>query len=117
MKIKAFNTPLSCILKCIGFLITVINKKIILAVALTVFLNGCVQNTAFLGPVYTYSTSGSVFQTGLSYSSNKIYTKYKEEKNDNDLQKIMKNDKRNQELKNLIERQITKTRKKLKIIN
>ena len=117
MKIKACNTPLSCILKCIGFLITVINKKIILAVALTVFLNGCVQNTVMLGPVYTYSTSGSVFQTGLSYSSNKIYTKYKEEKNDNDLQKIMKNDKRNQELKNLIERQITQTRKKLKIIN
>ena len=117
MKIKAFSSPLSCILKCIGFLLTVINKKIILSVAFVALLNGCVQSTAMLGPAYTFSSSGNVLQTGLSYGSNKVYTKYKEEKNDNDLQKIMKNDKRNQELKNLIERQITKTRKKLKIIN
>jgi hypothetical protein len=117
MKIKAFSTPLSCILKCIGFLIIVINKKIILAGAFVVFLNGCVQNTAMLGPAYTFSSSGSVFQTGLSYSSNKIYTKYKEEKNDKKLQEIMKSEKRNRELKNLLKAQITKTRKKLKITN
>ncbi len=48
-------------------------------------LNGCVQSTAMLGPAYTFSTSGNIFQTGLSYSSNKIYTKYKKEKNDKEL--------------------------------
>jgi hypothetical protein len=117
MKIKVFSSPLSCILKCIGFLLTVINKKIILAVAFVALLNGCVQSTTMLGPAYTFSTSGSIFQTGLSYSSNKIYIKYKEEKNDKELQEIMKSDKRNHELKNLIEAQISKTRKKLKITN
>ena len=90
MKIKAFNSPLSCILKCIGFLLTVINKKIILAVTLLVFLSGCIQNTALLGPAYTFGSSGSVLQTGLSYGSNKVYTKYKEEKNDKELQETMK---------------------------
>ena len=95
MKIKAFSSPLSCILKCIGFLLTVINKKIILAVAFVALLNGCVQSTAMLGPAYTFSSSGSVLQTGLSYGSNKVYTKYKEEKNAKELQEIMKVKKRN----------------------
>ena len=116
MKIKAFSSPLSCILKCIGFLLTVINKKIILAVAFVALLNGCVQSTAMLGPAYTFSSSGSIIQTGLSYSSNQVYKKYTEEKNDKELQEIMKVKKRNHELKNLLKTQIIKTRKKLKII-
>ena len=116
MKIKAFSSPLSCILKCIGFLLTVINKKIILAVVFVALLNGCVQSTAMLGPAYTFSSSGSIIQTGLSYSSNQVYKKYTEEKNDKELQEIMKVKKRNHELKNLLKTQIIKTRKKLKII-
>jgi len=117
MKIKAFSSPLSCILKCIGFLLTVINKKIIFALVFVVFLNGCIQNTAMLGPAYTFSTSGSVLQTGLSYGSNQVYKKYNEEKNDKELQEIMKVKKRNHDLKNLLKAQIAKTRKKLKITN
>ena len=46
-----------------------------------------------------------------------IDRKYKEEKNDKELQETMKSEKRNHELKNLLKAQITKTRKKLKIIN
>ena len=117
MKIKVFSSPLSCIFKCIGFLLTVINKKIILAVAFVALLNGCVQSTAMLGPAYTFSSSGSVLQTGLSYGSNKVYTKYKEDKNDKELQETMKSEKRSYELKNLLKAQIAKTRKKLKITN
>ena len=117
MKIKVFSSPLSCIFKCIGFLLTVINKKIILALAFVSLLNGCVQNTAMLGPAYTFSSSGSVLQTGLSYGSNKVYTKYKKEKNDKELEETMKREKRNHKLKNLLKAQITKTRKKLKITN
>ena len=95
-----------------------INKKIILAVAFVAFLNGCIQNTAMLGPAYTFSTSGSVLQTGLSYGSNKVYTKYKEEKNDKELQEIMKSEKRNHELKNLLKAFIfIPNLTKLKIIN
>ena len=117
MKIKAFSSPLSCILKCIGFLLTVINKRIILVVAFMGLLNGCVQSTAMLGPAYTFGSSGSVLQTGLSYGSNKVYTKYKEEKNDKELQEMMKIKKKNHELKSLLKAQIIKTRKRLKITN
>ena len=117
MKIKSFDTLLSCISKSVRFLLSVTNKKIILALAFVAFLNGCVQSTAMLGPAYTFGSSGSVLQTGLSYGSNKVYTKYKEEKNDKELQETMKSEKRNHELKNLLKAQITKTRKKLKIIN
>ena len=117
MKIKSFDTLLSCISKSVRFLLSVTNKKIILALAFVAFLNGCVQSTAMLGPAYTFGSSGSVLQTGLSYGSNKVYTKYKEEKNDKELQEMTKVKKRNHELKNLLKAQITKTRKKLKIIN
>ena len=113
MKIKSFDTLLSCIPKSVRFLLSVTNKKIILALAFVALLNGCVQNTAMLGPAYTFGSSGSVFQTGLSYGSNKIYTEYK----DKELQKTIKNDKRIHELKNLLKAQITKTRKKLRITN
>jgi len=117
MKIKSFDTLLSCIPKSVRLLLSVTNKKIILALAFVSLLNGCVQNTAMLGPAYTFGSSGSVFQTGLSYGSNKVYTKYKEEKNDKELQEMMKIKKKNYELKSLLKAQIIKTRKKLKITN
>jgi len=35
-----------------------------------VFLNGCLQSTAMLGPGVTLATSGNVFQAGLQYGAN-----------------------------------------------
>ena len=49
-------------------------KKTIIGIFVLSFLNGCVQNTALLGPAYTLGTSGNVFQAGLSYSSNQAIT-------------------------------------------
>ena len=46
-------------------------KKIIAGLFLLFFLNGCVQSTALLGPVYTMASTGNVYQAGLSYGSNK----------------------------------------------
>ena len=45
-------------------------KKIIAASFLLFFFNGCVQSTALLGPAYTLTSTGNVFQAGLSYGSN-----------------------------------------------
>ena len=45
-------------------------KKIIAGLFLLFFLNGCVQSTALLGPAYTLTSTGNVFQAGLSYGSN-----------------------------------------------
>ena len=36
---------------------------------LLILLNGCVQNTALLGPAYTLSTTGNALQAGLSYGT------------------------------------------------
>ena len=45
-------------------------KKIIAGLFLLFFLNGCVQSAALLGPAYTLTSTGNVFQAGLSYGSN-----------------------------------------------
>ena len=50
-------------------------KKIIAGLFLLFFLNGCVQSTALLGPAYTLSSTGNVFQAGLSYGSNQAVKK------------------------------------------
>jgi len=50
-------------------------KKIIAGLFLLFFLNGCVQSAALLGPAYTLTSTGNVFQAGLSYGSNQAVEK------------------------------------------
>ena len=77
MKISAFNSTLSCILKCIRFLPIMLNKKLIFALITFGFLEGCTAPTAMLGPAYTFTaTGGNVFQTGLTYESGKLIKTY-----------------------------------------
>ena len=70
------NSTLSCILNCIRFVTTMINKKIILGLLIITLLAGCSSPTAMLGPVYTLTSTGNVVQAGLSYGSNEIITMY-----------------------------------------
>ena len=44
--------------------------KILFTLLIIVFLNGCVQNTALLGPGMTIATTGNVLQAGLQYGAN-----------------------------------------------
>ena len=44
--------------------------KIIAALFLLFFLNGCVQSAALLGPAYTMASTGNIYHAGLSYGSN-----------------------------------------------
>ena len=50
-------------------------KKIIISIFVIYFLNGCVQNTAFLGPALTVASTGNVYQAGLSYGSSQTIKK------------------------------------------
>jgi len=50
-------------------------KKIIAGLFLLFFLNGCVQNTALLGPAYTMASTGNLYQAGLTYGSNQTVKK------------------------------------------
>jgi len=44
-------------------------------ISIFLFLNGCLQHTALLGPAFTVASSGNIYQAGLSYGSNKAITK------------------------------------------
>ena len=76
MKISPFNSTLSCILKCIRFFSAMVNKKIILGLFIINFLGACASPTAMLGPAYTLSSSGNIYQAGLTYGSNEMITIY-----------------------------------------
>ena len=90
-------------------------KKIITATLLIGFFTGCVQNTAFLGPVYTLGTTGNTIQAGLSYGSSKVVTKVTGKTPQENLNKILQKNDNDSELRKLLKRQITSTRKKLKL--
>ena len=79
MKIKLlaqiFNSTLSCIHKCLRFS-TMIHKRLIFGLLTISFLSGCTAPTAMIGPAYTLSSTGNVFQAGFSYGSNQFITNY-----------------------------------------
>ena len=79
MKIKLFmknlNSTLSCNLKCLDFL-SMFYKKIFFVLFLFVFLGACTAPTAMLGPAYTLTSTGNVFQAGISYGSSELVTMY-----------------------------------------
>ena len=50
-------------------------KKKIFVLTILCFLNACTSPTAMLGPVYTFSSTGSIYQSGLSYASNELIEK------------------------------------------
>ena len=51
-------------------------KKIVFGLAILSFLSACTSPTAMLGPAYTLSSTGNVFQAGLTYGSNEMVTMY-----------------------------------------
>tara|TARA_B110000114_G_scaffold149521_1_gene159981 strand:+ start:290 stop:583 length:294 start_codon:yes stop_codon:yes gene_type:complete len=40
-------------------------------------LNGCAQGLAFLGPAFSYSKTGNIMQSALSYGTNVAFKKVK----------------------------------------
>tara|TARA_B110000971_G_C19510450_1_gene277216 strand:+ start:124 stop:447 length:324 start_codon:yes stop_codon:yes gene_type:complete len=103
------------------WVVMMILKKIIISLFFVCFLNGCIQNTAFLGPAITVVSTGNVYQAGLSYGSSKVITKISgktpvenikslleknkdeedDKKNANDFFKIVKKINKNSGVKNL----------------
>ena len=48
----------------------IVNKKIIIILLSLLFLNGCVQSSAFLGPAITVASTGNVVNAGFQYGTN-----------------------------------------------
>jgi len=79
MKIKPlstiFNSTLSCNSKCLRFF-SMIHKKIFIGLFLLGFLSACGAPTAMLGPIYTFTSTGSLAQAGMTFGSNELITSY-----------------------------------------
>jgi len=50
-------------------------KKIVTLSISLLFLNGCINTTAFLGPAITTGTGGNIYQASLSYGTNRAVMK------------------------------------------
>ena len=96
-------------------------KKLIIGLLMAFFLNGCVQNTALLGPAITIGTTGNIVEAGLQLGTNHAI---KHETGKDALthitDKVDKDKKKRNFNKNfvrLLESRIKETRKKLNLTN
>jgi len=51
-------------------------KKFILGLFIISFISACTSPTALLGPTYTLTSTGNIFQAGLSYGSQELVKKH-----------------------------------------
>ena len=93
-----------------------ISKKIISGIFFLCLLNGCAQSTAFLGPIYTFGTTGKAYQAGFSYGSDKIVTSLTGKSTVENVEHLLKAKKQNSDLRKLVKKRIEETRKKLNLI-
>ena len=92
-----------------------INKKIILGILMIGLLSGCLQSTAFLGPIYTLGTTGNAYQAGFSYGSDKMITTLTGKSSLENVEDLLESKKKDSDLRKLVKKQIKETRKKLNL--
>ena len=101
-----------------------ISIKIIAGLFLLFFLNGCVQTASLLGPAYTLTSTGNIYQAGLSYGSNQAVKKITGKSPTENIQSLVCNKKKKIEKKEkqeeffvLVKRRIEKTSKIIQLAN
>jgi hypothetical protein len=92
-------------------------KRILLLIFLLFTLSGCVQNTAFLGPAYTFASSGNIYQAGLSYGSEKAVNKFTGKSTGENIKEMLIIKEKDSEFQQLVKKRILETRKKLSLSN
>ena len=99
-------------------------KKIIAGSFLLFFLNGCVQSAALLGPAYTLTSTGNIYQAGLSYGSNQAVKKITGKSPTENIESLVDNNKLKVEEKEsqeeffaLVKSRIDKTSKIIQLAN
>ena len=100
-------------------------KKITLYFCISLFLTGCFQSSAMVGPAITFASTGNVSQAGLAYFTNRAVKEetgmstteyvstFLEDKN----KTTKKNEKIDENLLILVQTNFEKTRKKLLLQN
>ena len=105
-----------------------VHKKIFFGLFFLGLLSSCGAPTAMLGPAYTFTSTGSIGQAGLSYGSNALITSYTgktpienlEEITSKNLQaknNIQKQTLESEDFYQLVKNKIEKTKGKIKISN
>ena len=93
--------------------------KTILILSSLIFLNGCIQATALLGPGLTIATTGNVLQAGFQYGANSVIEretgKNTFEHFQNVVDKQSKNKRFQKKFTELIEKKFELTREKLNL--
>ena len=99
-------------------------KKIVLYFCISLFLTGCYQSSAMVGPAITLASTGNVSQAGLAYITNKAVEKETGMSTTEYVSTILeektkknKNKKINEELMILVKTNFEETRKKLLLQN
>ena len=99
-------------------------KKIVLYFCISLFLTGCYQSTAMVGPAITFASTGNISQAGLAYMTNKAVEKETGMSTTEYVSTILeektkknKNKKINEELMILVKTNFEETRKKLLLQN
>ena len=92
-------------------------KKISIGILGIVFLSGCAQNAALLGPAYTLASTGNVYQAGFTYGGNEIITKTTGKSAAQNFKEVLTPKKDDTEFEKLVKRNIEETRKKLNLSN
>jgi len=94
-------------------------KKIYLLVLISMFLTGCIQSTALLGPGVTVATTGNIMQAGFQYGANSAIKNETGKDALTHLKDVVEEEQDNQKLekkiKNLAQNTIQKIKKKLLI--
>ena len=83
-----------------------------------IFLNGCLQTTALLGPGITVATTGNVLRAGFQYGANSVIEKETGKNTFEHFQNTVDDHKKNKKFKekftNLVEKRFKLTREKFK---
>ena len=93
----------------------IIIKKLILVMCFLSLFNGCVQNTAFLGPLYTLGSTGNIAQSGFSYASGKTVTSLTGKSPGENIKELLQPKDEDSDFEKIIKRRIIKTRKKMNL--
>ena len=93
--------------------------KIFFIIVSLIFLNGCLQTTALLGPGITVATTGNVLQAGFQYGANTVIENETGKNTLEHFKSALDSQKKNKKFKekftNLVEKKFELTRKKLKL--
>ena len=93
--------------------------KILFILSFLIFLNGCLQTTALLGPGVTIATTGNVLQAGFQYGANSVIEKETGKNTFELFQDVVDNQSKNKKFQekfiNVVEKKFKLTREKLNL--